>query len=306
MRTLYSPVAIFLYNRHDTLERVLEVLSKFSPPKVFLICDGPKPTQPEDFKLVNQARALAKSILANQNIEWKIAAENLGVRKSFSQGFEFIFSKADRCIILEDDTLPSYDFFNFCDELLVKYWNYEKIASISGTNLTLGNPDTDVHFSRYPQVWGWATWRHKWTSNYDPSISGWRNIRNNKELLGWLGNSENIRYWSRKFDDIINGKIDTWDTQVAFMFFINNFLTAIPSVNLVSNIGFNRKDATHTLESSSIANLPRYTLPKPITFPQLEIPNEDVDRKLSFRYSAPSLKTRILRKALMLATNRGL
>jgi hypothetical protein len=45
--------------------------------------------------------------------------------------------------------------------------------------------------------------------------------------------------------DVIDGTIDTWDTQWLFVNFLNNNLTISPNINMVENIGFS-ENATHT------------------------------------------------------------
>ena len=48
--------------------------------------------------------------------------------------------------------------------MLEKYRNDTRISIISGTSQQLGNKrgDADYFFTRYSQMWGWATWRRVW------------------------------------------------------------------------------------------------------------------------------------------------
>lgn len=306
MNKVDTPIALFMYNREATLVEVLNVLVHFSPPILFLIGDGPKEHVSNDRKKVARAREIALSRLKNHNLDVKFAPKNLGLLDSFVGGFEYVFSKVDRCIFLEDDTVPSPEFFHFCDELLEVYKSNPRVTSISGTNLLgkesetlLGiESETSFYFSRYPQIWGWATWRHKWISNYDSSIQDWRLRRGSKKYCRKLGNSDSIRYWSKKFDSIVNGSLNTWDAQVAHMFFYNDFLSVIPSSNLVTNIGFNNPDATNTRGRSGIANLTRHGIKFPLAYPELVEPNAEFDAILSRRYSTPSLFKRAISKLL--------
>jgi hypothetical protein len=296
MKKLDSAVALFIYNREDTLVQVLDVLAEFSPPIIFLIGDGPKDGCLEDAAKVSRVRELAVSSLENHILDCKFAPKNLGLRKSFEEGFDHIFSKVDKCIFLEDDTVPKSSFFPYCDELLITLKDNPRVLSISGTNLVGKNSPSSFHYSKYPQMWGWATWRDKWQPKYDSQLSEWRFVKRRNAELRKLGSSENIRYWARKFDAIINFQTNTWDTQVAYMFLFNNFLSAIPSRNLVTNIGFGRDDATNTRGSSGIGNLIAFEIEFPLVYPTIAENWSEFDVILSQRYSIPSIGKRVLRK----------
>lgn len=298
MNKIDTPIALFMYNREATLVEVLNIIAHFSPPVLFLIGDGPKENDSNDQKKVARAREIALSRLRNHNLDVKFAPKNLGLLNSFVDGFEYVFSKVDRCIFLEDDTVPSPEFFHFCDELLEVFESDPRVTSISGTNLLGKGSETSFFFSRYPQIWGWATWRYKWNFNYDSSLKDWSLQRDSKEYRRKLGDADSIRYWTKKFDSIVNGSLNTWDAQVAHMFFYNDFLSVIPCSNLVTNIGFNNPDATNTRGRSGIANLTRHGIKFPLVHPELVEPNAEYDAMLSRRYSTPSLFKRAIIKLL--------
>ncbi len=65
-----------------------------------------------------------------------------------------------------------------------------------------------------------------------------------------------MKYWQGIFDHLYEtGKPNTWDYPWTFTCWQNGGLTALPNVNLVSNIGFG-VDGTHTFGESKLANLP--------------------------------------------------
>jgi hypothetical protein len=53
------------------------------------------------------------------------------------------------------------------------------------------------------------------------------------------------KFWTKKFQTAFNKSIDTWDYQWMFACWMQNGLSILPDVNLISNIGFG-EDATHT------------------------------------------------------------
>jgi hypothetical protein len=149
----------------------------------------------------------------------------------------------EEAIILEDDCLPDPSFFRFCEELLERYRENERIALISGTNLQIvvKHSPYSYTFSCYPLIWGWATWRRFW-KHYDVNIKLWPKMRGSGWLETVLGSKGSVyHYWRNVFDGAHQGEIDTWDYQVVFAAWVQQCLAIIPCVNLVSNIGFGSK-----------------------------------------------------------------
>src|SRR5205823_12199605 len=99
------------------------------------------------------------------------------------------------------------------------------------------------YFSRYPTIWGWATWARAW-DRCDLRMSRWPGLKEQ----GWLNSLSDdpvfVAYWSHVLQSAYEG-MDTWDYAFLLACWVNGGLTAVPAVNLVSNIGF-RPDATHT------------------------------------------------------------
>jgi hypothetical protein len=100
-------------------------------------------------------------------------------------------------------------------------------------------------FSRYCNIWGWATWRRAWDF-YDFKMSDWPEFYSQSSLKKMLKQKYEIGYWENKFDRTYHGLENTWDWQLQYSCFKHKGLAIEPSVNLVMNIGF-REDATHTI-----------------------------------------------------------
>ena len=67
----------------------------------------------------------------------------------------------DKCIVLEDDCVPSQSFFPFCKEMLDRYEHDERISMIAGFNedeITAYCPNS-YFFTSVFAIWGWASWR---------------------------------------------------------------------------------------------------------------------------------------------------
>ena len=106
---------------------------------------------------------------------------------------------------------------------------------------------------------------------YDVKLTQWPEAKQNEILLHWADNQRFIFYWKSLFEKAASGDLDTWDLQWIFACWSQNGLSVVPSVNLVSNLGFS-KDSTHTQDVKSPL---AYMSTKAITFP-MEHPNHFV------------------------------
>lgn len=284
--TLKTPVVLTVFNRPDITEKVFAEIAKAQPLKLFIIADAPRANYPSDVEGCKAARAIIEKVDWDCEVLTDYSDVNLGPRKRISSGLDWVFNIVEEAIILEHDCLPHPSFFKFCEELLEKYRDDGRIALISGTNLSLhtrGMPYSYC-FSRYPQIWGWATWRRFW-KHYDVNITPWLELRDSGWLEGILSNKGPVyHYWKSVFDVLHEGKINTWDYQVTFTAWLQNALAITPRVNLVSNIGFG-KAATHTKRKwHKFANMKRFEMTFPLSHPPDVSRNVAADRFVE-RYS---------------------
>ena len=113
------------------------------------------------------------------------------------------------------------------------------------TSLPAGDPVWSelLRFSRYPLIWGWATWRRAW-DHFDPRLEQWGEQRDTDWLVGLLGDPLAATFWGHRFDQARDGA-GSWDYAWLHACWTHGGLCALPAANLVSNLGF-RPDATHT------------------------------------------------------------
>ncbi|WP_193365060.1 hypothetical protein [Neosynechococcus sphagnicola] len=170
-----------------------------------------------------------------------------------------------RQLFLKMIVSQSRHFFAYCDELLERYRKDSRIMIVSGDNFDFGVKSTiySYYFSRYSQTWGWASWARTWKL-VDPSMNLWPEFRNARGLESMLTTPAEIKYWDFIFQGMYSGDFNKgWDYLLQLSSFMNHGLSIIPSVNLISNIGFDH-DATHTTDNTHcLANLDTF----PINFP---------------------------------------
>lgn len=254
--SLTTPVVLLVFNRPDATSRVFAAIRDARPRQLLIIADGPRANRPNEVALCANVRQIVEQVDWPCQVEYLYSETNLGCRKRVSSGLDWVFSTVDKAIILEDDCLPDQTFFRFCQEMLILYRHDERIMMVSGSNL-LGEWKADTqcyHFSYYGGVWGWASWRRAW-HYYDVDMPLWRESEIRDRVRDVIGVKSDFLRRARAFDKTASGKIDTWDYQWSFARLMQSGLTVVPSVNLISNIGFGR-DATHTKNArASIANL---------------------------------------------------
>lgn len=262
------PVLLMIFNRPDTTFRVFEQIRKFKPSRLFIAADGPRENVVRDKEKCDQARDIAKQVDWDCEVKTLYRDKNLGCGIAPSSAISWFFENVEEGIILEDDCVPNLSFFRFCAELLERYKDDKRIMTISGSNLQFGRKRTEYsyYFSRYTFMWGWASWRRAW-NYFDFNMKLWPKVRGERLLFNILGNKRELSFWRNNFDKIYKGEKSIWDYQWLFTCWLQNSLTIVPEVNLISNIGFGNK-GTHTKGRSILANLET----KDIVFPLLHPP----------------------------------
>lgn len=252
---LDTPVALFIFNRPETTQRVFQTIAAAKPRTLLVVADGPRTERDSDAEACAAARAITDRVDWRCDVLRHYSDRNLGCRTRVSSGIDWVFSQVPEAILLEDDCLPSPDFFTFCSALLERYRNDDRVMHIGGTSFQRGNARTldSYYFSKYTHIWGWATWRRAWTK-YDVNLCDWPRLRNTPLIQDWFDSALEQVFWIRVFDELHAGG-NTWDGQWTYACWANHGLGIVPAHNLVSNIGFGAQ-ATHTVAHSCDADMP--------------------------------------------------
>ena len=272
--SLTTPVAMLVFNRPELTARVFDTIRAARPPLLLVVADGPRRGRRDDLEKCADVRRIVDRIDWPCQVIRNYAEENLGCKLRVSSGLDWVFDQVEEAIILEDDCLPNHTFFRFCQEMLEKYRNDPRIASIGGSNYQFDfhNYPHSYYFSIYNHIWGWASWKRAWL-DYEIGMSEWLNIKKTDWLSNIFDQKKDINYWKYRFDKVYNNEIDTWDIQWTFACWLKNKLSIIPTLNLVSNIGFG-PDALHTIDASSrLASIPTAPMKFPLNHPPFVMRN---------------------------------
>lgn len=249
---LSTPVAFFIFNRPDLTQRVFASIAQAKPKILLVVADGPRSSQ--EAEICEATRTVVKQVDWDCEVFTNFSAENLGCGHRIASGIDWVFSQVEDAILLEDDCLPVSSFFPYCQTLLHRYRHDTRVMTINGTNFQSGQCRTEYgyHFSKYSASWGWATWRRAW-QYYDYELKNWPELKQTGMIETICEDPYEQRFWIRLFDSIYDktNRIDTWDHQWNYACWSQNGLAIEPKVNLVSNLGFGRPDATHTATSNN-------------------------------------------------------
>lgn len=237
------PVAIFIFKRLDTLERIFARLAEVRPSKLYLIADQGR-NEAERLAVDEVRRGVDALITWDCEVIRNFSDENRGVYGNIALGAKWVFEREPMAIFLEDDNLPSRSFFPFCAEMLSRYRDVNEILWVCGTNY-LSRYETTCHasyvFTRQLMPCGWASWSDKFLSCYDFDLDKLtpedKRCARDTYLVRrlYLQQLFNVEY--EKAFKMRTGRYYSWDYHMAWTLRTGGFYGIGPSVNLIKNIG---------------------------------------------------------------------
>lgn len=238
MKRLSTPILFVIFRRKETSLKIIDVIGKVKPRKLYIFQDGPRSI--EEKKEVLETR---KAVLSKINWECKVykkfMSKNLGVKWAEIRALNWLFSNEDRVIFLEDDNLPNEDFFYFQEELLERYADDERILAINGINFYSEKTSKlgDKYFlSKFFVPWGFGMWRRSWKL-FDLHLKDYELVRRTDEYKRRF-----INFWSRFYLESYWGPVSrgifntTWDFSFEFLAFKYDKYVITPPKNMVVNL----------------------------------------------------------------------
>jgi hypothetical protein len=301
-----TPVGFIIFNRPEATQRVFAEIARARPPKLFVIADGPRPHRPGETEKCAATRAVIDRVDWPCEVVKIFSEENMGCGHRPHTGMQQMFEQVEEAIILEDDCLPHPTFFRYCEDLLERYRDDERVMHISGDNFHLGQQQLpgSYAFSCYSLTWGWATWRRAFR-HYDRRITSWPTLRNTTWLDDILGDGSAIGHWNGIFDTAHAAGDSTsyWAYQWLFAIWAQRGLSILPNVNLISNIGYGG-DATHTnITDDPRAELATAAMTFPLEHPRVVLRDRRVDRVIFERVVRGQEPEALFQRLRMAATD---
>ncbi len=294
MSRLETPVAMIVFNRPETTRRVFDAVAAARPARLLLIADGPRPDRAGEAERCAEVRNIVTAVDWPCEVDTNFAERNMGCRRRVISGLDWVFSRTEEAIILEDDCLPDPSFFLFCAEMLERYRDQPQVAYVAGFNplqdeLPLSS---SYYFSQVACIWGWATWRRAW-QEYDEHMRGWPEVKAAGTLDLLFPRRRVVAFWTHVFDGMHDGTgPNTWDYQWSYTCWVRNWLGIIPGRNLIQNIGFGG-DATHTTAGDPARTLAAQPLRFPLRHPPAITAWPEYAMRMHERFFALSLGARV-------------
>ena len=237
-------VLVIAYLRPDNLRRILEISRSAGVTKFFISVDFPRNASMDDLKLNAKVLSISRNFQRDSGCEVHIfeRKKNVGCSAAVLSSCDWFFEYVDCGIILEDDCLPTVDFFAYCADVFPLIENNQNVWLACGTQFAPPLSDEPWVLSRYALTWGWATTKNKWnqiSSSLNEPFSAL-----NASMERDISISESV-YWNAGALRAIRGVSDAWDTPLVQKMLLKSKLAVLPRVALVSNIG-NDSQATHT------------------------------------------------------------
>lgn len=298
------PVLLIFFNRPQTFRQVFASVRQAKPKKILLWQDGPRVNRPDDMTNIMECRKIAESIDWKCEVFHNYHDKNFGCDPSTYFAHKWAFSLVERCIILEDDQVPDQSFYPYCQELLERYANDNRISHICGYN-SLGESTwcpNDYLFA-YTGTGAWASWRRV-AENWDSAYRFLDDQYNMANLAAHYG--KRSRYWINYSIRHRNSGIAHWESILGMALHLNSQYAIIPKKNLVCNVGVTA-DATHC-NVANIALLPRsaraFFLPSrslqfPLKHPNAILPDGQYTREAA-KLALPCFWKKILNYAEMI------
>lgn len=245
-----TPILLLIFNRLDTTKQVLETLRKLQPRKVYIASDGARDHIQGEAEKVSEIREYAlSSIDWGCEVETFFREENLGCKYAVHEAVQWFFSQEEKGIILEDDIVPSLNFFKFCEKALEMFKDDKSVGSITGRNELQEWGDSGCFMASRFQCWGWASWSDRMLGmnveyGYDKSMDYSRLYKNTM----W----EERCYLDSVLGLLQTKQVNSWAYAYDLNFKKNQQLQIYPQLNLVQNIGFGEM-GTHSTSRLSDA-----------------------------------------------------
>lgn len=258
------PVLIIAFNRLDCVKQVFESVREYRPSELYIAADGPREDKVGETEKCNEVRQwLVDHVDWECNVHTRFLDRNVGCGYGPSGAITWFFENVEEGVILEDDCIPTKEFYDFAAVMLEHYRNDNRIMAVDSCNFQSQRwGDGSYYFSMQNGPFcAWATWKRAWSS-FEFTLRDFTEKDITRYMKKYGVTKLEKLWWVEVFKNFKAGYYGTssWDYQFIFAIWKNHGMSIIPNVNMSTNIGFG-SDATHTKDPNvSIANRPTQIL----------------------------------------------
>lgn len=241
---------VVTYRRFDNLKVIVNLCIAAGITRIYISADGSKDDFDHDD--VAQVKLEIERLIREypKRIFSLVSSENVGTALNILRSCDWIFNSEKFALILEDDCIPSSDFFKFVRDGEKFLHNDEKMYLICGSQFAPSTITKELSsFSIYPMVWGWATSRDKWNK-----VSSTMILLGKSKFSFFRFENNDKTFWRAGARRAFEGYVEGWDSALVNAIRKLNGKVLVPGSNLVSNIGGDER-ATHTIQGSKWLNV---------------------------------------------------
>ena len=254
-------IFILAYNRVDHLRKVIRPLVKHTHPNdpIYIFADNSNTKSLDVEKVHSFLKKLNK-----KKFKIVIQKKNLGLKENWWRAYDYMYSKYDKVIRLEDDTIINKEFLRFMIDNLIKFQKNNKVMSITGYAFPTKLPKNynyNLYFTKRSNSWGQGSWSRVW-----------KLFKKNKENnLDILLNKKKLKILKRGGNDIVHMFVHDYlkyisSIQIWWIWNIlkNDGLCINPINTLVKNVGFDGTGTHYTkkIKKSKTQNINKKNLIK--------------------------------------------
>jgi hypothetical protein len=279
------PVLICCFNRPQKTKVVLEAVKRYGAGKIYVSCDGARPLS-SDSQKVAEVQALFEGGNGGFEIQKIFLKDNLGCAKAVASGIKWFFENEAQGIVLEDDTVPEPEFFEFCEYHLEKNRNNSEIQGVSGNfllppELIKYHPEPTA-LTRYFFCWGWASWADR-MGEFSLSSDRWSDKEFDACQETQKVGAFEKEFWKTRFQLAYQDKYPGWATKMLHQSWVANRKWIVPNKDLVVNIGFG-EDSTNTKGGALSFLLENEALFKKANEQERSLVQDEVQELLRFQF----------------------
>jgi hypothetical protein len=241
-----SEVGVLLlgFNRPELLNKRINEVYKSKVENLYISIDGGSDSHTTDMEKVKQS---AKLKFDKQTLHIFHNKKNMGLVLHITSAVSKVLNRHSYVIVIEDDVILAENFI----ENMIGGLNFQKkngqLGIVSGGSPIYSDKFNNKWRTIYtPSIWGWACSAKTWNGyKYDLG-----DTELNKHIIQshtWrnLNKFEKI-FWSGKFSKVKKNPFYTWEYQLIFHLFKNNYTSLAPIFSLTGNEGFGDTRAVHT------------------------------------------------------------
>ncbi len=275
-----SSVLLLAFRRWQNIDVILDECRFAGIARVYIHIDGGT----TDEEKVDVGRTLEKvdAYRKQWGLDTRVATQgvNIGCAVSMILSLDSVFRFENRLIVLEDDCIPTTNFFYFIEKSFREMENNPKIGITCGAQFAPSTVTQDKWLlSQYPFNWGWAITKSQWQLLSSKMVE--------REKLNPLNNritQEEATYWNAGARRALAGYTDVWDTLLVREMIRHKLLSLLPGANLIRNVG-NDAHALHTSGEQLWTNFPTGTYSKTDSTPDFSISFDQWARSRFFKIS---------------------